>query len=300
VGKILSWRLGAITGLFLALVLATVSFQAVRVSADPGDNGATGSGSGDPGIQVAVPISTVWNEFLFGGPGSFATGCIGAGCVPGANSVFVGAPPWTFTAPAGGVVLQVTDAFLIGDEFRIYDFGVSIGTTDGAANTGDCGANPDPCFATAAVSQGSFNLGPGNHSITIQAIDSPFGGGAAYFRVIPAPSVCTLTQSLTIAGGNVTWSITGTSTPARQLVTVLFLGTTAVPIPLGAVGPGAYTFGPITFPLSGLGDVGFLSYLVGGTDICAFDVDIVNTGSPAAGTTPQLAIPELNGVTREE
>jgi hypothetical protein len=28
-----------------------------------------------------------------------------------------------------------------------------------------------------------FNLGPGPHSITIRAVTSPFGSGAAYFRV---------------------------------------------------------------------------------------------------------------------
>jgi hypothetical protein len=150
----------------------------------------TGRAPSGTSIQGPIPIGGPWIEFAFGETGSFATGCspadpAGPGCQPssGGNSVFGDAPPWTFTAPPGGATLTVTDAFLRGDIFEIFDFGASIGTTSIVDPNGDCGDNPDPCLIDPLVSHGVFPLEPGPHEITIEAIASPFGGGAAYFRV---------------------------------------------------------------------------------------------------------------------
>jgi hypothetical protein len=141
-------------------------------------------------IQGPVPIGGPWIQFSFGEENSFATGCFpadpaGFGCVPSSagNSVFGDAPPWTFTAPSGGATLTVTDAFLRGDRFEIFDFGTSIGTTSEVDTDDSCGDDPDPCILDPLVSHGVFSLEPGPHEITIQAIASPFGAGAAYFRI---------------------------------------------------------------------------------------------------------------------
>jgi len=132
---------------------------------------------------VTVPTAGPWQEFQFGGTGSFAFAC--GGCAPssGGNSVFAGSPPWTFNAPAEGALLTVTDAFLDGDVFEIFDNNASIGVTSTPATTGSCGDDPDPCLLDPQVSHGVFWVAPGAHSLTIKAIASPFGGGAAYFKL---------------------------------------------------------------------------------------------------------------------
>ncbi len=167
------------------VVLSTLSINAQQ-------NGIRGTRGTPPQRDTAfdpvtVPTAGPWQEFLFGGAGSFATGCLAGGCAgPGVNAVFAGDPPWTFTAPAGGATVSVTDAFLRGDRFEVFDFGTSIGVTSAPATSGDCGPDPDPCFADPLVSKGTFTVGPGPHSLTIKAVASPFGAGAAYFKVEPA------------------------------------------------------------------------------------------------------------------
>ncbi len=140
--------------------------------------------------KVAVSPDGAWNEFSFATAGAFAKGCfpadpMGAGCVPSSsgNSHFVGAPPWTFVAPSDGATLTVTDAFLKGDTFEVYDNGNLIGSTSAVAANGNCGSDPVPCLADPTVSHAVFDLGPGAHSITIKALASPFQSGAAYFRI---------------------------------------------------------------------------------------------------------------------
>lgn len=148
-----------------------------------------------PSLMGPVPTSGPWIEFSFFATGSAARGCSpadagGPACAPssGGNSVFGSLPPWTFTAPAGGANLTVTDAFLKGDQFEIFDFGTSIGSTSIPATTGACGDDPFPCLADAGVSHGVFPMAAGAHSITIKAKASPFGAGAAYFRIDAAPA----------------------------------------------------------------------------------------------------------------
>jgi hypothetical protein len=87
-------------------------------------------------------------------------------------------------APSDGLTLTVTDAFQKGDSFEVLDMGVPIGSTSAVpTNPASCGSDPVPCLADPTMSHGVFNLGPGPHSITIRAVTSPFGAGAAYFRV---------------------------------------------------------------------------------------------------------------------
>jgi len=95
--------------------------------------------------------------------------------------VFLGAPGWTFTSPIAST-LTVTDAFLAGDRFQIFDFGASLGLTSVPSGSADCGDDPVPCLAAAGISKGQFILGAGSHSISITPTLSS-GGGAAYLRV---------------------------------------------------------------------------------------------------------------------
>jgi hypothetical protein len=130
-----------------------------------------------------LPIGGPWQEFHFSGVGALATHCTAGTCAPGSdgNSVFAPDPPWTFTAGRRGVTLTVTDAFDFGDRFEAFDFGVSLGQTSAVPVGEDCGSNPVPCLASA--SHATFALGAGAHSLTITPTASPFGGGAAYFRI---------------------------------------------------------------------------------------------------------------------
>ncbi len=179
------------------LSVPALAQQPAAPAAAPQQNGTTDRPQ-TPGTARMAPagpvsISGPWNEFSFGAAGSFAKGCAPAdssapGCGPSSagNSHFAGPPPWTFVAPSDGVTLTVTDAFLKGDSFEILDSGVSIGTTSAVPTaSASCGSDPAVCVNDPTVSHGVFNLGPGPHSITIRAHTSPFGTGAAYFRVDP-------------------------------------------------------------------------------------------------------------------
>ncbi len=181
--------------LFLSLLLAAaMSSPACAQSADTGATQGAGPGPKGPTLLGPVPVSGQWIEFSHLGPGTFAMGCLQGGdpngllCTPSSagNTEFGDAPPWTFTAPPQGAALTVTDAFMYGGYFEVFDFGVSIGSTPSVPVTGGtCGDNPDVCLVDPLSSHAVFQLKPGPHQITIKATVSPIGGGAAYFRVDP-------------------------------------------------------------------------------------------------------------------
>lgn len=79
-------------------------------------------------------------------------------------------------------MFKVVDGGASGDVFDIYDYGTRIGRTS-AANTGDYCNNPNECYENPAMSSGEFPLAAGPHSITIVPSSSPYGAGAAFFRV---------------------------------------------------------------------------------------------------------------------
>ena len=89
--------------------------------------------------------------------------------------------------------LKVVDAFCRGDRFRVFDHGVKLFvTTLVAADTEEsCAAtgigNPHDTWNDPSYSRGSLLLGAGSHSITIQALRSPFGSGGAYLKAIRKP-----------------------------------------------------------------------------------------------------------------
>ena len=153
-----------------------------------------------PATRAGPLTADTWGEFSFAETGTMAVGCdpadpAGGFCIPssGTPTVFLDAPAWTFLA-AGDVVLTVIDAFLSGDQFEVFDFGVSLGVTSAPAGFGlvDCGDDPVVCLFTSGMSRGAFNLAAGAHSITLRVTSSD-GGGSGYLIVggaigIPEPA----------------------------------------------------------------------------------------------------------------
>ncbi|GGO87235.1 hypothetical protein GCM10011348_39950 [Marinobacterium nitratireducens] len=161
----------------------------LAAQADDSANGVDGAAAGAAiaGPAFIGPIDTQingpWLEFSFGAAGSVGP-CVT--CVPssGGNSVYLVDPPeWTFTLPFGGGTLTVTDAFDYGDQFEVFDHNVSLGLTPLVPVGGNCGSDPEVCLPDPASSSRVYPLAGGDHSIGLNVTVSPFGGGAAYFRV---------------------------------------------------------------------------------------------------------------------
>ncbi len=114
----------------------------------------------------------------------------------------------------------MTDGFLAGDNFAVYDNGVLIKTTPPvpADSSNTCSDLPDACYHDSAHSHGSVRLAAGSHVITIDVVDSPFVSGQAFFRFDPAALItgsgntaATPTNAFTIdvpysGGGTVTYT----------------------------------------------------------------------------------------------
>jgi hypothetical protein len=179
-----------------ALLLAAATTSALAQGSAGNGIAAEPRAEAPAAPQGPVALGGDWYEFSFPAADAAATGCqpadpAGQICTPssGGNSVFADAPPWTFTAGFGGADLTVTDAFVIGDEFEVFNFGVSMGTTPVVANSGSCpgdGTDPDVCVTDPATSHAVFELPAGSYSITIRSLPGSVGNGAAYFRVDPA------------------------------------------------------------------------------------------------------------------
>ena len=106
--------------------------------------------------------------------------------------MFAPSAPWTFTAPAGGADLTVTDAWLAGDSFNVFDFGALVLSTPSVLFTGmGCGSDPAFCVTDPEMSHGTVHLGPGDHSITIVPT-AVVQLGAAYFQAVEVPEPSTL------------------------------------------------------------------------------------------------------------
>ena len=154
-----------------------------------------------PNSAAAISSATgpePWGQFSFGIVDSFAEAC--SGCTPsnGGNSFELGSPPWTVSL-GDQAFLIIQDAFVSGDQFRVFDNDLFIGDTSvPGALTGACvlgdpssdNTDPDLCFTNNNYSQGIFDLLPGDHSFTIQAIASPFQGGEAYLCVSSSRTSC--------------------------------------------------------------------------------------------------------------
>lgn len=92
---------------------------------------------------------------------------------------------------SGAYTLTITDLFFDGDQFEVFDNGVSLGTTSVPTNTiTTCGDDPAACTG-AAWTHGTFNLGAGSHQLDIvlisQAVGTTSGRGALIFNAAVTP-----------------------------------------------------------------------------------------------------------------
>jgi hypothetical protein len=136
----------------------------------------------------AAPITVDggWYEFGFGGVGSEGFPC--PACTPSDPvSANPGDAPWTFSGPA---TITLLDLFIAGDQFELFDFGVSLGVTSAPSGSSSCGNAIATCLADLDNSRLIVNVGAGDHSLTITTLASPVGGGAAVFRAdsVPEPA----------------------------------------------------------------------------------------------------------------
>jgi hypothetical protein len=108
--------------------------------------------------------------------------------------------------------LDVVDAGFAGDRFEVFDNGVSLGWTSASASSypASIGLDFDAAFAAATYSRGSFELGPGSHSITGMLVASALDDtgsaidatvGALRLAPVPEPSTTALMLGGCIAMG---------------------------------------------------------------------------------------------------
>jgi hypothetical protein len=165
------------------------------------------------GLFADTLLPNQWYEFSFTTAGIQALGCYPAdqsptalNCLPSAgnNAIFAPTPTWEFVVAANSATLIVTDAFLYGDSFDVYDGGVKIFSTPTVAYTGTgCMSNPVVCLADPNSSHASFVLGSGLQPITITPNEIG-DAGAAYFELvetIPTPEPPELAPMLLTAVG---------------------------------------------------------------------------------------------------
>jgi hypothetical protein len=151
---------------------------------------------------AAASASTVsvntWYEFGFGGTDSALIS--GNGFIPGTNPVPTVAPdaPWEFTLASAGT-LFVTDMFNSGDQFELFNDGISLGLTSNPVEGSNCGSDLTCAILNTNLSSGSFALAAGTYSITGLVRLSPFGGGAGAFIIsttpVPIPAALPLLAS---------------------------------------------------------------------------------------------------------
>jgi hypothetical protein len=111
--------------------------------------------------------------------------CIGSSGTP---TDILDAPPWTFTAPASGSTLLVTDVLTIGDRFEVFDFGATLGLTSAPIGSDNCGDDPVVCLGDSNSSKRTYTLAPGAHSITVRSLTAALGTGYLKVSAVPEPA----------------------------------------------------------------------------------------------------------------
>jgi hypothetical protein len=141
-----------------------------------------------PLFGTAVTADGSYHEFAFGVAGTFAYGC-GGGCAPTSNPLAEasGSVPYTFSGPGS---LFALDLFDEGDTFSIFDNSILVGATSTVVNSGadPCDGNTACASGNPGYSQGTFSLGAGSHSITIEVTQNAIFTleGAAVFSLSAA------------------------------------------------------------------------------------------------------------------
>jgi hypothetical protein len=151
--------------------------------------------SGSPAVAGPISLDT-WYEFGFDPNHTpFVAGCQpadsgGVPCRPGIGSLNLDAPPWTF-ASSTPVVFAITDGFLSGDFFDVFDLGSPIGSTPSVPVGANCGLDPRACVLDPSMSHASFLLPAGAHSVTIFEHEAQILG-EGFFVVEPVPEPASL------------------------------------------------------------------------------------------------------------
>ncbi len=126
---------------------------------------------------TAITANGQWNEFFFAGVGSsFDQG-------------------YTFTLTESAV-LRVTDAYLSGDQFEVFNFGTSLGVTSLPTLGDDVQNDFDGAYLNPNFSHGEWTLSAGTYSITGTVLLSPYNSGAAALSLSPVPEADALVLSL--------------------------------------------------------------------------------------------------------
>lgn len=112
------------------------------------------------GLNLPLPLNGTWqgtvDETISGGLGFFSQ-------------------TWTFNGPGE---VQVTDIYVTGDMYNVYDNNVLLGsssTVPSAPLFGTYTSNPSVGWGNPDYSHFSYILGAGSHSITIELIQLPDG-----------------------------------------------------------------------------------------------------------------------------
>jgi hypothetical protein len=109
----------------------------------------------------------------------------GPGEIVGIGSVDFSSEPW----------LDVTDAFVVGDQFRVSVNGSVVGETSVPIDDGSTvGSDADAAFLNPVVSSGTFGPFSGTRTVSIEVIDTATGfpGGGAFWRTNSVPEPATL------------------------------------------------------------------------------------------------------------
>lgn len=118
---------------------------------------------------TTISVGSGWQYFSFGGEGSSWSDTF----------------EFTLTESAR---LNVTDAYLSGDQFAVYLNGNLLGNTSAPGSTGDqIGGDYDAAFADSRWSSASFILGAGTYQVSGTTLLSPFGSGGAALQLAPVP-----------------------------------------------------------------------------------------------------------------
>ena len=138
-------------------------------------------GGGTFSSAATVLSPAVWDEFYFYGAGTVVE------------------ETWEFDLPAG-YSLYVTDAFLSGDQFAVYNDGVPLGLTS-YVPTGIGGyKDPQVAYDSGLFSRGEFPLSAGYYgNIHLLVELSPHGSGGAFIKIdhsslspVPEPATMVL------------------------------------------------------------------------------------------------------------
>ena len=176
-------RRGRILCTLIAVVVVAMGVAGSTAYADPAaDNGLSNAGGGQALTTVhPITLGEGWS-CTPASPPAFFWG--------GAGPVF-STDQFSITT-TGLAEVKVTDGFLKGDQFRIYDNGAPIGDTSSVPVANGSTCDPDTAFADPTYSHGVFRLPPGSHLISIEVITNPYGGGAAFIRIDQRAGVPTM------------------------------------------------------------------------------------------------------------